>query len=138
MLEFTKKFDDYTNASKMAYVFAQEVKNLLGAELVVVIEYSYSKINILNSVPMKNIDKNFASAHELYLILKNLEQDNLTHIENDDIQSEHFKKLFPLFDYENYHIMPIYSDTSKIITLEIYGNLKFSFAFKKDGKSFCF
>ena len=132
LLEFLNKFDDYSDIQKISYVFADEVKNLLGAELVSVVEYSYSKTNILSSVPIKNTDKNSASPHELYLILKNLEQENFKHIEKDDIQSEHFKKIFPLFNYENYHVLPVYSDVSSIITLEIYGNLKSSFYFNKD------
>ncbi len=131
ILNFTKKFDDYTDIKKMAFLFVQEVKNLLNADLVAVIEYSQNKTEIINSIPTQNSDKISAAANELYLILRNLEQENIKHIENGDIQSEYFKKIFPVFSYEYYHICPIFTDNSRIITLEIYGDSGVNFKFKK-------
>lgn len=131
ILEFSNKFDDYSNSKKNAYIFAREVQSLLKAQMVAVIEYSYAKVDILASVPMTIPSRSLANPHELYLIMKNLEQENITHFQDEDIKSEHFKKLFPIFDFENYHILPLYTDNHRIISLEIYGNLKKSFNLNK-------
>jgi len=131
ILEFSNKFDDYSNSKKNAYIFAREVQSLLKSQMVAVIEYSYAKVDILASVPMTIPSRSLSSPHELYLIMKNLEQENITHFQDEDIKSEHFKKLFPIFDFDNYHILPLYTDNHRIVSLEIYGNLKKSFNLNK-------
>ena len=120
LLELTQKFDDYTNLSKIAYIFADETQRELKAEFTAVIEYTYPKINILAEIPQKYSRKNVKSAHEVFLIIKNLLENDKKFINNQDIKSDELKKTFPLFDCKNYKIIPIYKDNYRILTLEIY------------------
>ena len=119
-----RKIDDFTNSEKIAFLLADEIKKLFGAEFVAVIEYTYAKTDILAAIPSKQLDKEHFSPHELFYILKSLQREKLDRIKNGDIQSEHLKKYFPVFNYEEYTIITVYTDENRIITLEIYGEIK--------------
>ena len=129
--DLTKKLDEFTSVPKLAYVLSDEIKKLLGAEFVCVVEYTYSKTDVLSSLPAKSVDKAFSYPHEIFYILKTLQQEKADYINEDDVKSEHLKQYFPLFNFKTYKIIPIYNDEFRIITLEIYGETKSLVHFKK-------
>ena len=131
LYDLSKKTDNFSAISKIAFVLADEVKKLLSAEFVCVVEYTYSKVNVLASLPSKSLDKELSSPHEIFYILKTLQQEKTGYIDENDIQSEYLKQYFPLFNYDLYKILPMYSDEGRIITLEIYGEIRSILAFKK-------
>ncbi|MCR4881143.1 MAG: GAF domain-containing sensor histidine kinase [bacterium] len=128
----SKKTDDFRSLEKIAFVLADETKKLLLAELVCVVEYTYSKTEVLSCIPAKTIDKALIYPHEVFYILKTLQQENIHNIDENAIHSEHLKQYFPLFNYKKYKIIPIYSDELRIITLEIYGETKSVMHLKKN------
>ena len=121
IFELIKKIDDFSNLQKLAFLLADEAKKLFGAEFVCVVEYTYSKSTFLTSVPSKLSDKTSFSPHEVFFILKTLIGQKIDYISEKDIQSEHIKQYFPLFEHDTYRIISIFNDDLRIITLEIYG-----------------
>ena len=124
LFELIKKTDDFFNVQKLGFLLADEAKKLFDAKLVCVVEYTYSKSSVLAALPTKLPDKTSFSPHEIFFILKTLIGQKSDFLNENDIQSEHLKQYFPLFDYAAYKIISVYNDDFRIITLELYGEIK--------------
>ena len=130
IFDLSNKFDNFTDINKITYIIADEIKKIIKAEFVAIIKYTYNNIEILSSIPTKYTNKDLSDVHEIFIVLKNL-QNNYKTIRNDEIKNKNIRNYFPIFNYENYHILSMYNDNNTIITLEIYGKIKKPLILKK-------